>query len=67
MEAMRHTIRIPWPEEPPQGMTVVVPVYVDWFDVPEEHVIANAAALAAGEPEPYPDPNLIRVELTRKP
>ncbi len=61
-----RTITVPWPKhgEYPGG-AVDIPVYLGWFDIPEEHVIANAAAFAIGEPEPYPDPNLIRVRLVR--
>lgn len=63
------TITLPWldPCDPSiPGIAVELPVYLDWFKVPEEHILANAVAVAAGEPEPFPDPNLVTVRLERR-
>lgn len=59
-------ISIPLPPSDTPGMAWVLPVIVDWFPRrTEDEILANAVAVADGKPEPYPDPNLIEIELRR--
>ncbi len=49
------------------GVAVEIPVYVDWpeLQLTEEQMLANAVALAAGEPDPYPNQSLFAIRITR--
>lgn len=50
-----------------KGTAVVGAVHVDWPELrlTEEQFIANALALANGQPDPYPDPSFIAIEIPR--
>ena len=49
------------------GSHVVGAVAVDWPELrlTEAQIIANAIALASGQPTPYPDPSIITIEIPR--
>jgi hypothetical protein len=63
-----RTIRLPaidWGEI--KGVAAVFPVIVGWPELqltPDQH-LANAIAALDGQPEPYPDPSIINVEVPR--
>lgn len=61
----RKVIKFDLPPTVQRGSVCIVPVLVDWFPprTPDEH-LANWAAREAGEPEPFPNQNLIEIEVT---
>lgn len=56
---------INWASTP--GARVRVPVKVGWpeLQLNEAQVVANAVALAAGDPTPFPDPSIFIVVIER--
>ena len=63
---MREIVIPPIDWEATIGAAVVVPVVVEWFPplTMDQH-FANSLAMLDGEPEPYPNPNLINVRIER--
>jgi hypothetical protein len=46
------------------GKYLEIPVVVDWFPRrTDDQIFANAVARLNGQPDPYPDPNLITVRI----
>lgn len=50
---------------PMVGRSLIVPVCVDWPELrlTEEQMLANAVAIANGQPPPFPDPSIFDIEL----
>lgn len=52
-----------------EGTHVLLPVRVDWPELrlTEEQILANAAALAFGKEQPYPNNQIFFVQIPRVP
>lgn len=50
---------------PVDGVCLEVPVKVDWpeLQLTEEQVVANAVAVACGQPAPFPDLSIFSVRV----
>lgn len=49
-----------------EGRTAVIPVLVSWFPPrTKDQILANSIARLDGRPEPYEDPNLIEIVISR--